>query len=73
MTTLTLSKAESINRSHFLKIIGLVNLAPDIVEAVMSDPPTFDFPIKKIFSRRLPEDWNEQREFLGLQKKNYAG
>ena len=29
--------------------------------------------IKKLFSHRLPDDWNEQRKFLGLRKKNYAG
>ena len=63
---------ESINCSHFLKIIGLVNLAPDIVEDVMSDPPSFDFPVKKLFSHRLPDDWNEQRKFLGLLEKDYA-
>ena len=32
----------------------------------------FDFSVKKIFSHRLPVDWNEQRKFLGLPEKNYA-
>jgi len=50
----------------------LVNLAPDIVEEIMSDPPAFDFSVKKIFSHRLPADWNEQRKFLGLPEKDYA-
>lgn len=44
----------------------------DIVEEIMSDPPTFDFSVKKIFSHRLPDDWNEQRKFLGLPEKDYA-
>ncbi len=69
---LTLSEEESIDRSLFLKIMGLVNLAPDIVEGVMEEPPKFDFSIKKLFSHRLPDDWNEQRKFLELRKKNYA-
>ncbi len=69
---LTLSEEESIDRSLFLKIMGLVNLAPDIVEGIMEEPPKFDFSIKKLFSHRLPDDWNEQRKFLGLRKKNYA-
>ena len=38
----------------------------------MSDPPTFDFSVKKIFSHRLPVDWNEQKKFLGLPEKDYA-
>ena len=38
----------------------------------MEEPPKFDFSIKKLFSHRLPDDWNEQRKFLGLRKKNYA-
>ena len=30
------------------------------------------FSVKKIFSHRLPVDWNEQRKFLGLPEKDYA-
>ena len=67
-----LAEEVAIDHSLFLKIAGLANLAPDIVEAVMEEPPKFDFSIKKLFSRRLPDDWNEQRKFLGLRKKNYA-
>ena len=49
----------------------LPNLAPDIVEEIMRDPPAFNFSVKKIFSHRLPADWNEQRKFLGLPEKDY--
>ena len=72
-SSITMAEEESIDRSMFLKITGLVNLAPDIVEAVMEEPPAFDFSIKKLLSHRLPDDWNKQRKFLGLRKKNYAG
>ena len=41
-------------------------------QEIMSDPPTFDFSVKKIFSHRLPVDWNEQRKVLGLPEKDYA-
>ena len=61
-----------MDRSLLCKILSIVNLAPDIVEEIMSDPPTFDFSVKKIFSHRLPVDWNEQRKFLGLSEKDYA-
>ena len=71
-TSVKLAEEVAIDHSLFLKIAGLANLAPDIVEAVMEEPPKFDFSIKKLFSRRLPDDWNEQRKFLGLRKKNYA-
>ena len=54
------------------KTLSLVNLAPDIVEELMSDPPTFDFSVKKNFSHRLPVDRNEQRKLLGLPEKDYA-
>ena len=61
-----------MDRSLLCKILSIVNLVPDIVEEIISDPPTFDFSVKKIFSHRLPVDWNEQRKFLGLPEKDYA-
>ena len=71
-SSVAIAKEESMDRSLFYKTLSLVNLAPDIVEEIMSDPPTFDFSVKKIFSHRLPADWNEQRKFLGLPEKDYA-
>ena len=72
-SSITMAEEESIDRSMFLKIVGLVNLAPDIVEAVMEEPPAFDFSIKKLFFRRLPDDWNEQRKFLGCGRRIMRG
>ena len=66
------AKDENIDRSMLDKLMTLVNLAPDIVEDIMDDPPRLDIPVKKIFSHRLPSDWNEQRRFLGLPVKDYA-
>ena len=73
MSIIKLAEEENIDRSMLNKIMSLVNLAPDIVEAIMDDPPTFDFSVKKIFSHQLPADWNEQRKFLGLPVKEYVG
>lgn len=73
LSIIKLAEEENIDRSMLNKIMSLVNLAPDIVEAIMDDPPTFDFSVKKIFSHQLPADWNEQRKFLGLPVKDYAG
>ena len=73
LSIIKLAEEENIDRSMLNKIMSLVNLAPDIVEAIMDDPPTFDFSVKKIFSHQLPADWNEQRKFLGLPVKEYAG
>jgi hypothetical protein len=42
-----LAKDESMDRSLFYKTLSMVNLAPDIVEEIMSDPPAFDFSVKK--------------------------
>ena len=72
MTSTALAKEESMDRSLLCKILSLVNLAPDIVDGIMHDPPTFDFSVKKIFSQRLPADWNGQRKFLGLPEKDYT-
>ena len=73
LSIIKLAEEENIDRSMLNKIMSLVNLAPDIVEAIMDDPPTFDFSVKKIFSHQLPADWNEQRKFLGLPVKEYVG
>ena len=73
MSSTALAEEESMDRSLLWKVLSLVNLAPDIVEAIMDDPPTFDISVKKIFSQRLPDDWNEQRKFLGLPEKDYTG
>ena len=72
LSIIKLAEEENIDRSMLNKIMSLVNLAPDIVEAIMDDPPTFDCSVKKIFSHQLPADWNEQRKFLGLPEKDYA-
>ena len=72
LSIIKLAEEESIDRSMLNKLMSLVNLAPDIVEAIMDDPPTFDFSVKKIFSHQLPSDWNEQRKFLGLPVKDYV-
>ena len=72
LSIIKLAEEESIDRSMLNKLMSLVNLAPDIVEAIMDDPPTFDFSVKKIFSHQLPADWNEQRRFLGLPVKDYV-
>ena len=72
LSIIKLAEEENIDRSMLNKIMSLVNLAPDIVEAIMDDPPTFDFSVKKIFSHQLPADWNEQRKFLGLPVKDYV-
>ena len=72
LSIIKLAEEENIDRSMLNKLMSLVNLAPDIVEAIMDDPPTFDFSVKKIFSHQLPADWNEQRRFLGLPVKDYV-
>ena len=69
---MAIAKEESMDRSLFYKTLSLVNLAPDIVEEIMRDPPAFNFSVKKIFSHRLPVDWNEQRKFRGLPEKDYT-
>ena len=50
-SSVAIAKEESMDRSLFYKTLSLVNLAPDIVEEIMSDPPTFDFSVKKTGGR----------------------
>jgi hypothetical protein len=61
-----------MSRSLFYRTPGLVYLAPEVVEKIMSAPPVSDFSVKEIFSRRPSADWNEQRKLLGLPEKDYS-
>ena len=64
-TVLELAKALKLDRSYVARTLSLVNLAPDIIVAVMQGktPPEMTLP-KAV--NNLPEDWQEQREMFGF-------
>ena len=54
------------------KLIPLVNLAPDIVEGIMDDPPRLDIPLEEDFLPSASRGLERARKFLGLPVKDYA-
>ena len=59
-----------LNRGN--KLFSRFSVMLPLTNGVHYNPPAFNFSVKKIFSHRLPDDWNEQRKFLGLPEKDYA-
>ena len=53
------------DRSHVARTLSLVNLAPDIVMAIMSGKAPESVTLNKILYG-LPDNWQEQHEFLGM-------
>ena len=65
-TVLELSQALKINRSPLAKTLSLVNLAPDIVQAVFDGTAPADLTLAKLF-RGFPDDWQEQKKAFGME------
>lgn len=65
-TVLELSKKLKTDRAHIARILSLVNLAPDIVEAVMSGDAPEALTLAKINRLGIPDDWEEQRALFGF-------
>ena len=63
LSSTALAEEESMDRSLLCKILSLVNLAPDIIEGIMSNTPAFDFSVKKMVLRRfLTEKKGDNRD-----------
>ena len=65
-TVLELANALKLDRSYVARTLSLVNLAPDIIVAVMQGKTPPEMTLAKAVNN-LPEDWQEQRELLGFQ------
>ena len=50
---------------YVTRILGLNNLAPDIVEAIVNGAEPDGLSIAQIM-KNIPEDWNEQRRLFGF-------
>ncbi|MBR7144578.1 MAG: hypothetical protein IKD10_06500 [Lentisphaeria bacterium] len=64
-TVLELAKALKLDRSYVARTLSLVNLAPDIIVAVMQGKTPPEMTLAKAVNT-LPEDWQEQREAFGM-------
>lgn len=64
-TVLELAKGLKLDRSYVARTLSLVNLAPDIIVAVMQGKTPPEMTLAKAVNN-LPEDWQEQRELFGF-------
>ena len=55
-----------LDRSYVARTLSLVNLAPDIIVAVMQGKTLPQMTLAKAVNN-LPEDWQEQRELFGFK------
>ena len=53
---------------YVTRVLGLNNLAPDIVEAIVAGTEPDGLSIAQIM-KNIPEDWNEQRRFFGFPER----
>ena len=60
-----LARKENQDRPFLFRALSLVNLAPDIIEAILSgtEPPTVTL---SRLRRGFPDDWPEQRKLFGM-------
>ena len=65
-TVLELANALKLDRSYVARTLSLVNLAPDIIVAVMQGKTPLEMTLAKAVNN-LPEDWQEQRELFGIK------
>lgn len=64
-TVSELARRENQERAFLFRALSLVNLAPDIIEAILNgtEPPTVTL---SRLRRGFPDDWDEQRKLFGM-------
>ena len=53
-------------RAFLFRALSLVNLAPDIIEAILNGKESTTLTLSKL-RKGFPEDWNEQRKMFGMK------
>ena len=53
---------------YVTRVLGLNNLAPDMVEAIVAGTEPDGLSIAQIM-KNIPEDWNEQRRLFGFPER----
>ena len=55
-------------RAFLFRALSLVNLAPDIIEAILNGKEPAALTLSKL-RKGFPEDWDEQRKMFGMEWK----
>jgi len=60
-----LARRENQERAFLFRALSLVNLAPDIIDAILdgTEPPILTL---SRLRKGFPDDWDEQRKFFGM-------
>ena len=53
-------------RAFLFRALSLVNLAPDIIEAILNGQEPATLTLSKLH-KGFPEDWTEQRKLFGME------
>ena len=53
-------------RAFLFRALSLVNLAPDIIEAILNGKEPSSLTLSKL-RKGFPEDWTEQRKLFGME------
>ena len=53
-------------RAFLFRALSLVNLAPDIIEAILNGKEPSSLTLSKL-RKGFPEDWTEQRKMFGIE------
>ena len=53
---------------YVTRVLGLNNLAPDVVDAIVAGTEPDGLSIAQIM-KNIPEDWNEQRRLYGFPER----
>ena len=64
-TVSELSRRENQDRAFMFRSLSMVNLAPDIVEAILDGTEPAKLTMATL-RHGIPDDWNEQRQLFGM-------
>lgn len=60
-----LARREGQERAFLFRALSLVNLAPDIIEAILDGTEPSAITLSRL-RKGFPDDWDEQRKFFGM-------
>ena len=60
-----LARKEKQERAFLFRALSLVNLAPDIMEAILNGAEPRAFTLSRL-RKGFPDDWGEQRKLFGM-------
>jgi hypothetical protein len=65
-TVFELAQKVKQERVFLFRALSLVNLAPDIIEAILNGKEPSSLTLSKL-RKGFPEDWDEQRKMFGME------